>query len=315
MKKLSLLLFLIFQLYASDIEPVYTIKADGEILAILVQDGKIYATTDSGVVDIFTQEEHKKVKVIKFNQIKDFLGDISDARIFSVDKLKNRLLFVSQGEEGFSRLYIYNGEKNKLVFDKKDKLPIVKAKFISKSRIILALLSSQVLLYDLKSGKFIYNEQISESKFSDFTLNTNKTKMVLVDESGSATLLNTKSGKIIKTFKGQNLDNVYQVDYKNHIIAIASKDRRCGVYSDDGSMAYHKKAEFMVYSVGLSPDGKFCGYPSDFANNITIFNVNTHENIYRLIGDKSTISNIIFINDNTMFTSSKNKIKFWKLTE
>ena len=69
----------------------------------------------------------------------------------------------------------------------------------------------------------------------------------------------------------------------------------------------------MVYSVGLSLDGKLCAYPSDFANNITIFNTNTKENTYKLIGDKSTVSNIIFINNDEIFTTSKNKIKFWRL--
>ncbi len=304
---------LTLQLFAKEISPAYTLKADGEILSVLIDSGKIYTSTDSSTVDIFDIKSRTVEKVIKFDKIKDFLGDMSDTRVFSIDKFADRLLFVSQGEEGFSKVYIYDGDKKRLLFDKKDKLPVVKAKFVSKDKIILALLSSQILLYDIKKAKFIYNRQISESKFSDFALNKKKTKIVLVDESGSATLIDANSGKIIKVFKGQNLDNVYQVDYKNHIIAIASKDRRCGIYKDDGSLAYHKKAEFMVYSTGLSPDGSICAYPSDFANNITIFDVNSRENLHELIGDKSTISNIIFTSDTTLFTTSKNKIKFWRL--
>ena len=313
-KTLFLFFILILQLLAKDINPLYSIKADGEILAVLVQDGKIYASTDSGIVDIFDIKSHQKEKIIKFDKIKDFLGDMSDARIFSVDKIDKKLLFVSQAEEGFSKLYLYDGKKT-LIFDTKDKLPIVKAKFITKDKIILALLSSQVILYDLKTKKFIYKSQVSESKFSDFALNLDKTKMVLADESGSATLLRTLNGKTIKVYKGQNLDNVYQVDYKNHTIAVASKDRRCGIYKDDSTTAYYKKAKFMVYSTGVSPDGKLCAYPNDFANNITIFDVDTKEDIYELSGDKSTISNIIFMNNSEIFTTSKDKIKFWKLTE
>ncbi len=308
-----LISILLVNLFAKDIKSLYTLKADGTILALLVDSDKIYASTDSGVVDIFDIKSRKKDKSIEFDKIKDFFGDMSDTRIFSVDKDKGKLLFVSQGEEGFSRVYIYKDDKNNLIFDKKNKLSIVKAKFISEDRIILALLSSQVLLYDLKTKKIIYNEQVSGSKFSDFSLNSDRTRMVLVDESGAATLVDTANGKIIKVFKGQNLDNVYQVDYKNHTIAIASKDRRCGVYKDDGSLSYYKKADFMVYSVGLSPDGSICAYPSDFVNNITIFDVQSGENLHRLVGDKSTISNIIFTSNNTIFTTSKNKIKFWRI--
>ncbi|MFK5882113.1 MAG: WD40 repeat domain-containing protein [Sulfurospirillum sp.] len=314
MKKILLILtILVIQLFAREINSLYTIKTDGEILGVLVQDDKIYASTDSGTVDIFDIEKKELIRVIKFDKIKDFFGDVSDARVFSIDKEGGKLLFVSQGEGGFSRVYLYQGKKKSLIFNKRDKLSVVKAKFISKDKIILALLSSQVLLYNLKSKKFIYNKQVSGSKFSDFALNRDRSKMALVDESGSATLIDTKDGKVIKVFKGENLDNVYQVDYKNHIIAIASKDRRCGVYRDDGTLSYYKKAEFMVYSVGLSPDGKMCAYPSDFVNSITIFDTSNKENVYKLVGDKSTISNIIFTGDKTLFTTSKNKIKFWRL--
>jgi len=314
MKKiLFILLFLLSQLFAKDITPEFTIKADGNILSILIQNGKIYATTDSSKVEIFDIKSRTIDKIIKFDKIKDFFGDINDARVFSVDKYEDKLLFVSQGEEGFSRVHIYENNNKNLIFDKADKLPIVKAKFISKDRIILALLSSQILLYDLKNKKFIYNEQVSGSKFSDFALSEDRKKMALVDESGSATIVDTKNGKIIKVFKGQNLDNVYQVAYKNHTIAIASKDRRCGIYRDNSSLAYYKKADFMVYSVGLSIDGKICAYPSDFVNNITLFDVDSKENLYRLVGDKSTVSNIIFTSNSTIFTTSKNKIKYWRI--
>ena len=314
MKKiLFILLFLLSQLFAKDITPEFTIKADGNILSILIQNGKIYATTDSSKVEIFDIKSRTIDKIIKFDKIKDFFGDINDARVFSVDKYEDKLLFVSQGEEGFSRVHIYENNNKNLIFDKADKLPIVKAKFISKDKIILALLSSQILLYDLKNKKFIYNEQVSGSKFSDFALSEDRKKMALVDESGSATIVDTKNGKIIKVFKGQNLDNVYQVAYKNHTIAIASKDRRCGIYRDNSSLAYYKKADFMVYSVGLSIDGKICAYPSDFVNNITLFDVDSKENLYRLVGDKSTVSNIIFTSNSTIFTTSKNKIKYWRI--
>ncbi len=313
--KRYLLLFIFFLtvLQAKDLTSIYTLKADGDIIDMMISSGKIYVTTDSSSVDIFDIKTKKLVKNIKFKKLKDFLGDISDIRIYSVDKIANKLLFATQGEEGYSRIYIYENGKNKLLFDKKEKLPILKAEFISRNRIIFATLSSEVILYNLKNRKIIYKKQVSGSKFSDFVLNKAKTKMVLVDESGNAKLINTKNGKIIRIFKGQNLDNVYQVDYKNHIIATAGKDRRCVVYKDNSSYAYYKISNFLIYSVGLSPSGKLCGYSSDEKNNITVFNTQTQENLYKLTGNKSPISNIIFVNENSLFTSNKNKIKFWRL--
>lgn len=300
-------------LYSKNLEFKDEITADGEIINLLIKDGNIYATTDSSIVDVFDLKTKKLIQKIKFSKVKDFFGDMSDVRIFSVDKLADKLLFASQGTKGFSRVYLYYDKKLHPIFDENDRMAIMKVKFIDKDKIIFSLLSSEVILYDLKNKKDIYDKQISGSKFSDFKLNKAKTKLLLSDESGSGKLVDTKTGNIIKKFSGQNLDNAYQVDYKNHIIAIASKDRRCGIYKDDGSMAYHKMSNFLVYSVGLSPDGKLCAFPSDEKNNITVFDVQSKENLYKLTKSESPISNIIFLDDNTLVTSNGNKIKFWSL--
>ena len=314
MKKIVAVLFLFsLCMFASNIKFSSEITADGEIINLLIKDGKIYATTDSSIVDIFDLKTKKLIKKIKFEKVKDFFGDLSEVRIFSVDKLGDKLLFASQGTKGFSRVYLYYNDKLHKLFDENDRMAIMKVKFIDKDRIIFSLLSSEVILYDLKNKKMIYDKQVSGSKFSDFKLNKDKTKMLLSDESGSGKLVDTSNGSVIKIYKGQNLDNTYQVDYKSHVIAIASKDRRCGIYKEDGSLAYHKNSNFLIYSVGLSPDGKYCAYPSDEKNNITVFDVNSKENLHKLQGSESPISNILFLDDYHLLTSNNNKIKFWSL--
>ncbi len=307
--------FVILSLFAKELKPEIVIRADGVVEDMLIQDGKIYIATDSSIVNIFDLKSRKKIEDIRFEKIKDFFGELSDVKIFSVDKEGNRLLFVSQGERGFSRVYLYENGKKSLIFDKKDEMAIIKAKFISEDRVILALLGSEVKLYDLKDRKFVYSNQVSESKFSDFVLSEDRKKMFLTDESGSVKVVDTSNGNVLKIFEGQNLDNSYQIVYKAHTIVVASKDRRCGVYRDDGSLAYHKMSDFIVYSVGVSPDGKFGGYASDSKNNITIFNISTKENLYRLRGNKSPISNIEFLDNSRAITTNRDKIKFWNLTE
>jgi len=314
MKKLFFILLVsVLGIFAGEIKYSDELIADGEIINLLIKDGNIYATTDSSVVDVFDMKSKKIVKRIKFSKVRDFFGDLSDVRIFSVDKLGDKLLFASQGTKGFSRVYLYYDDQLHKLFDENDKMAIMKVKFIDKDTIVFALLSSEVILYDLKDKKVIYDKQVSGSKFSDFQLNKDKTKMLLSDESGSGKLVDIKNGNVIKKFEGQNLDNTYQVDYKNGVIAIASKDRRCGIYKEDGSLAYHKDSNFLIYSVGLSPDGKFCAYPSDEKNNITVFNVDTKEDLHKLQGSKSPVSNILFLDDYHIVTSNNNKIKFWSL--
>jgi len=314
MKKYFLFyLFFMVALQAAKLTPTDTLKSDGEIVDLIVSSGKIYATTDSSSVDIFDLSTQKLAKVIKFKKIKDFLGDISDTKIYSVDKDKDRLLFVTQGEKGYSRIYLYQKGVNKLLIGEDKQMSIMKAKFLSTNKIIFATLSSQIVMYDMKNKKIIYNKQISGSKFSDFVLNIMKTKLLLADESGDTKLVDVNDGSIEKIFKGKNLDNIYQIDYKNHVIATAGKDRRCAVYWDNNSRSYYKRSNFLIYSVGLSPLGKLCAYASDDKNNIVVFKTESGEELYRLTGNKSPISNIVFVDSNKVLTTNKNEIKLWRL--
>lgn len=308
-------LFFIVSLQAVELSPVYTLKADGKIIDAMIDAGKIYVTTDSSSVDVFDIASKKLVKVIKFAKMKDFLGDISDTKIYSIDKNEDKFVFVTQGEKGFSRIYLYQDGVKKLLLSEKNKMSIMKAMFLSKEKIVLTTLSSKVVLYDIKNKKIIYNKQVSESKFSDFVLNSMKTKLFLADESGNVKLVNLSDGSIEKIFKNKNLDNIYQIDYKNSIIATAGKDRKCAVYWDDNSREYSKKSNFLVYSVGLSPFGKLCAYMSNDKNDIVVFQTQSGENLYLLRGNKSPITNIIFADEKNLFTTNKNKIKLWRLSQ
>ncbi len=312
-KKILFFLFLVVEIFATDITPMKILTTNGEVIDLIIKNNNIYATTDNGKVDIYDLKTNKLTKEINFPKIKDFFGDMNNPRVFSVDVNGEDILLASQGTKGFSRVFIYRNDKLHKLFDENDKMAIMKVKYLTNDKIVIALLSSEIILYDIKNKKTIYDKQISESKFSDFRFNKDKSNLVLSDESGSVKLVDIKTGNILKTFSGQNLDNVYQLDYKNHIIAVASKDKKCGIYKDDGSIAYHKKSNFIVYATGLSPSGKLCGYTSNSKNDITIFNVYTKNNLYKLSHNDNPISNIIFLNEKEIVTSDKNKIKFWRV--
>ena len=310
---LSVFLYL-SNIFAKDLTPNYSLKTSGGVTDLVLKNENLYVATTESSVDIFNINTKEKINSIKVPKIKDFMKDTIEARIYSIDVLENSVLILSQGENGGRNIDIYeDGKLNKIIEDK-DRLFIAYAKFIDENHIVYALLSNQIYLYDIKNKKVVNEVQISQSKFSNFKLNEDKSKIVVADESGSLTLLNTKDLNPIKRFDTLNLDNVFQVDMKKDIFITAGQDRRCAIYSLDEKISYYKEASFLIYSVALSPSAKLAAFASDEENNVTIFNTTTKENLYKLTQNKTTLTNILFINENEIFVSSDDeKINYYKL--
>lgn len=314
LKNFTILLLLICTLLAKDIEPTFSLNASGGVVDLVLNENKIYASTLSSTVDIFDITKKEKIETIKIPKIKDFAQNIIDSKIYSVDILKENILILSQGENGGRNLFIYNNGKLSTLIEDKEKLYISYAKFLDEDRIIYALLSNQIFIYNIKNKTVEKQTQISQSKFSSFKLNENKTQIIISDESGILNLMDTKNLQLIKTFENMNLDNVFQVDIKNNTIITAGQDGRCVIYYIAKKEPYFKKFDFLLYSAGLSSTAKFGGISSDEENNVTIFNTETKENIAKLVKNKSTITNIVFINENTVIVSSEDKqINIYKL--
>lgn len=314
MRILSFLLLFSF-LFAQDIAPTFSYKASGGVTDMVYEDGKIYAATDASRVDIFDTTTQTKIDSnITVPQIKDFMGDTIEAKIYSIDKIANKLLIVSQGAKGFREIYIYDTTMQKIIgIDKK--MFISKAMFVDANKILFALLSSELFLYDIKSQKQLWTIAVSHSKFSDFTLDTSKKQAIIADESGNLKIVNLSSGMIVNTLKGQNLDNVFKVDTQNNKIITAGQDRRTVVYDlVKPNKTYYLQSEFLIYAAALSPSAKYGAYSSDEENNVVIFDTQSKKKLYKLTGNKMTLSKILFINESEVFVSSdSNVFNYYKL--
>ncbi len=305
MRVLFLLSFMVLSLFgAKPIMPVSHYSASGSVVDMIVHDGAIYCSTDASSVDIIDLKSKKMLRQIKVDKVKDFMGDLVDAKVYSVDVIEEKILILSQAEQGFRRLYINQADKNTLIIDTDAQLSIAKAKFLDKETVLLALLSDELISFDLKSKKQNWRVQVSGSKFSNFVLNEEKSEVVVADESGDLQLVATKDGKHIKTLSGENLDNVFQVDYKKSIIATAGQDRRVVIYDVNAKSAYYKSSNFLIYSVGLSPSGRRVAYSSDENNNVTVFNTETKHTIAVFGGNKMTLSSIVFLNENEFLVAT-----------
>ena len=305
MKYIILILIFTISLFSSEFKkPSYTFKASGYVIDLVYKYDKIYASTNAGIVDIFNYKTKKLIKQIKVPDVLDFMGDSIPSKIFSVDDIDGQIMLLSKSKNGFNRVHIVKDGKKTLVIDYTQQLSAIKAKYIDKDTILIALLSNEIISYDIKNKRQNFNIQVSGAKFSDFCLNEDKTEAAVTDESGVVTLLNTKTGEIIKTLKAENLDNVFQISYKNGVIASAGQDRRVSIYVPKFKSSYHIQTNFLIYSIGLSPKGKLAAYASDEENNIVVFNTVTKRNVAKFTGNIATISDIEFIDENQFLVSS-----------
>ncbi|MBA1437828.1 MAG: WD40 repeat domain-containing protein [Epsilonproteobacteria bacterium] len=305
MKLLILLLVSLHVTFAQPLQmPTAQYKCSGGVTDMFIDDGKLYAATNVGSVDIFDLQTHKKIKRITVAKIKDFMGDMVESKIYSIDIMDDQLLILSQAQSGFRRVDIFDGKKMHHIIDASEQLSIAQAKFLDKDTVLLALLSNELIAFDLQSKSQRYRVQISQSKFSDFALNEQKDKVAVADESGDIKLVYTKDGVKYKVLSGQNLDNVFDLAYKNGIIATAGQDRRVVVYDTHLGSAYHIQSGFLVYSVGLSPSGKLVAYSSNERNDVVVFLRTTKSQKGVFGGNKMTLTKIVFLDEANLFVAS-----------
>ena len=316
MRTTLLLLFCNIFLYATPtLKPIDSIEINGTVKDMVLRDNTLVVATDMGHIEVKDiDNNNSSIQNITIPNVKDFMGDEIPARVMSTDKIGDRYLILSDsGKNGYSNLYIYDTNLTQIL-SAKDKKALIKARFIDKEHILLGYLSNEVALLDLKSKEESYRVQLSESKFSDFTLNENKSQAVFSCESGVLTVVDVKTGKILKELQGVNLDNVYRVDFKNGIVSGAGQDRRGSIYDVSTGKGSYISGSFLIYSTALSPSASKVAFAMDEQNNIYIYNSSTKSKIALLKGQKSTLNVIIFQDENKIFSASDDStIMIWNL--
>jgi WD40 repeat protein len=304
-------------LVAKDITPVDTIEINGTAKDLSLHGDMLDIATDMGHIEVYDIKTKQKIKEVFIPDVKDFMGDIIPARVMSSDFMDGRFLLLSDsGVGGYSNLFIYENDKMTQLLTPEDKDAIIKARFIDKDHILFGFLSNEVALYDIKTKKELYRTQLSESKFSDFALNDNKTKAVFACESGVLNIVDVHSGKVLKELKGQNVDNVYKVDFKKNIVSAAGQDRRAAIYDVDSGKGSYIQSNFLIYATGLSPSSKLVAFAMNEQNDIMVYDTYSKSLKYTLKGQKSTLNSIIFATEDRLYSASDDSsVMVWQLNK
>ena len=300
----------------SELSPIDTIEINGTAKDMVLSDEKLVIATDMGHIEIYRTKDNSKIEEISIPDVKDFMGDILPARVMSTDVINNKYLLLSDsGKGGYSNLYIYDNNLTQLL-SADDKDSIIKVRFIDEDHILFGFLSNEVALYDIKNRKEVYRVQLSESKFSDFVLNEDKSQVVFSCESGILNVVNVQDGKVIRELKGQNVDNVYRVDFKHEMVSGAGQDQRGSLYDTTTGKGSYIKGEFLIYSTALSPSAKKVIFSMDEKNNLSVYNTMSKSKIALLKGQKSTLNVILFKDEDVIYSASDdNTIMVWDLNK
>lgn len=313
MKILSLVFLIIVQVIAGAITPAAILKTDGLISDMVVREGKIYASTDAGVVNIFDLATKRKLSSISIPKVHSSSGKIFLPKVYSADHFAGTTVMVTEsGESSFRNVYIWSENKLQKLIDNTNGLLIKKVRFVDANHLLFGLSSDIIVLMDMKMKKPLYEVQAGGGVFGDMALSPNRSLVAVGDESGEIVQIETRSGKVLKTLSGINLDAINRLAYQKNTIISGGHDRRVGVYKPQGS--YFIETNFFVYAVGLSPSSSIGVYTDGDENELQIFEIETQKKIGRLKGGESLYDTLIFLDEHTLIGSGEeNKIYYWRI--
>ncbi len=132
----------------------------------------------------------------------------------------------------------------------------------------------------------------------------------------------TTDGKILKRLDMINKDNNYQIVSAQNTILTASVDRQMAIYTFKTNSstpfalqnATKIQSEFLIYAVGISPNGTLGAYSKNEQNDIAIINLTTKQELFTLKGATSLINTLIFYDEQTLIVGSDDKhFVIWQL--
>ena len=78
-------LFFLGSYFSEDLDPQFVLQCSGGVTDMVLSEGQLYVATDKGAVEVFSWPGKSKLFKVKLPPIRDFAGDINEAKIYSVD--------------------------------------------------------------------------------------------------------------------------------------------------------------------------------------------------------------------------------------
>ena len=294
-------------------QPYKVIKAGANVISSNLIDEILYLGTDGSELDIYDIKADKFLEPIKFRTVKTHFSDEEPAKIFSIDRLGDMLLVLTEMDYNERYLYVFKKENdgwsevsNMHLANKSAK----KAFFIDEKTAVVSDFGNEIYYIDLESKKAVFKHKFSIALYVDFEINKTRDKIAIGAESGVIYIYNLKTRQTEQTL---NLfkDNMYDIDYKNDVVAVGCIDKQAGVFN--GTMSYFK-SDFIVYATGLSDDAKTLAYMNGEESDILVYDIASKTKL-ATVKTGQQILNEIYLSDSGRLISVayEKEVKFWSV--
>ena len=294
-------------------QPDKSIKAGANVISSNLIDEILYLGTDGSELDIYDIKADKFLEPIKFRTVKTHFSDEEPAKIFSIDRLGDMLLVLTEMDYNERYLYVFKKENdgwsevsNMHLANKSAK----KAFFIDEKTAVVSDFGNEIYYIDLESKKAVFKHKFSIALYVDFEINKTRDKIAIGAESGVIYIYNLKTRQTEQTLNFFK-DNMYDIDYKNDVVAVGCIDKQAGVFN--GSMSYFK-SDFIVYATGLSDDAKTLAYMNGEESDILVYDIASKTKL-ATVKTGQQILNEIYLSDSGRLISVayEKEVKFWSV--
>ena len=246
-----------------------------------------------------------KTLIFALPSSKNYLDEPMGATIFDVDKLGEKYAFLYNGDAFEKMLGVFVG--GNITHYKLPMTGIKNVYFYDENTVILLGLGSEILYFDLPSGKVSFEKKLTIASLGGSAYDRVNGTLLISCEGGIVFYFDAKAKKLMSQ-KSLHKDGIYSVALLGDRMMSGSNDKERSCYYENGDLAKFYNAHFAVFAVALSPElGAFT-----VGNGVRVIN-KAGEIVRSIELDNDIINYLLFAGDYLVGSGYNRYIYFWEL--
>lgn len=246
-----------------------------------------------------------KTLIFALPSSKNYLDEPMGATIFDVDKLGEKYAFLYNGDAFEKMLGVFMG--GKITHYKLPMTGIKNVYFYDENTVILLGLGSEILYFDLSSGKVSFEQKLTIASLGGSAYDRASGTLLVSCEGGIVFYFDAKAKKLMSQ-KSLHKDGIYSVALLGDRMMSGSNDKERSCYYENGDFAKFYNAHFAVFAVALSPElGAFT-----VGNGVRVID-KAGEIVRSIELDNDIINYLLFEGDYLVGSGYNRYIYFWGL--